>query len=191
MKSDLEKSKNELVQELHVLRQRAAEADDLQNRLEEIEKSYRDLHTRFEERTKELERECFDRDQTKEALRMAEVIIDNSPAILFRRVAGEDPRLVYVSENIRQMGYTAEEFFMGDLLSLVKNGKIWIIDDFPTLFSDSDTVINILRRIKNALVEIANLFQKFSPEKPAGGYSAIHFGDLLKRKIPINIRILS
>ena len=113
MKSDLEKSKNELVQELHVLRQRAADADDLQNRLEEIEKSYRDLQTRFEERTRELERECFDRDQTREALRMAEVIIDNSPAILFRRVAGEDPRLVYVSDNIRQMGYTAEEFLSG------------------------------------------------------------------------------
>ena len=116
MKSDLEKSKNELVQELHVLRQRAADADDLQNRLEEIEKSYRDLQTRFEERTRELERECFDRDQTREALRMAEVIIDNSPAILFRRVAGEDPRLVYVSDNIRQMGYTAEEFLSGRAL---------------------------------------------------------------------------
>jgi sigma-B regulation protein RsbU (phosphoserine phosphatase) len=113
MKSDLEKSKNELVQELHVLRQKTANTDDLQIRLEEIEKSHRDLQTRFKERTRELERECFDRDQTKEALRMAEVIIDNSPAILFRRVAGEDPRLIYVSDNIRQMGYTAEEFFSG------------------------------------------------------------------------------
>jgi sigma-B regulation protein RsbU (phosphoserine phosphatase) len=113
MKSDLEKSKNELVQELHVLRQKAANADDLQIRLEKIEKSYRDLQKRYEDRTKELERECFDRDQAREALRMAEVIIDNSPAILFRRVAGEDPRLVYVSDNIRQMGYTAEEFLSG------------------------------------------------------------------------------
>jgi sigma-B regulation protein RsbU (phosphoserine phosphatase) len=38
------------------------------------------------------------------------VIIDNSPVVLFRRVAGDKPRLVYVSDNIRQMGYTAEEF---------------------------------------------------------------------------------
>jgi len=86
MKSDLEKSKDELIEEL------------------------KDLKTCFDQRTRELEKECLDRDHTEEALRMAEVIIDNSPAILFRRLAGDAPRLVYVSDNIRQMGYTAEEF---------------------------------------------------------------------------------
>lgn len=86
MKSDLEKTNDELIKEL------------------------KDLRARFEERTRALERECLDRDQTEETLRMAEVIIDNSPAILFRRIAGDKPRLVYVSDNIRQMGYTAEEF---------------------------------------------------------------------------------
>jgi len=110
MKSDLEKSKDELIQELNAFRQQAARTDALQNHLADVEKSYKDLQNRFEERTRALERECLDRDQTEEALRMAEVIIDNSPAILFRRIAGEEPRLVYVSDNIRQMGYTAEEF---------------------------------------------------------------------------------
>jgi len=86
MKSDQEKTKEELIKEL------------------------KDLRARFEERTLALEKECLDRDQTEEALRMAKVIIDNSPAILFRRLAGDDPRLVYVSDNIRQLGYTAEEF---------------------------------------------------------------------------------
>jgi len=55
------------------------------------------------------------RDQTEEALRMAEVIVDRSPVILFRRLAGDNPRLEYVSENIRQMGYTAEEFISGEI----------------------------------------------------------------------------
>jgi sigma-B regulation protein RsbU (phosphoserine phosphatase) len=50
---------------------------------------------------------------------MAEVIVDNSPAILFRRSAtlppspesaAPPPKLVYVSDNIRQLGYTADEF---------------------------------------------------------------------------------
>jgi sigma-B regulation protein RsbU (phosphoserine phosphatase) len=36
--------------------------------------------------------------------------------ILFRRIAGDQPRLEYVSENIRQMGYTAEEFLSGEIL---------------------------------------------------------------------------
>jgi sigma-B regulation protein RsbU (phosphoserine phosphatase) len=35
--------------------------------------------------------------------------------ILFRRLAGEEPRLIYVSDNIRQMGYTAEEFLSGEI----------------------------------------------------------------------------
>ena len=74
MKKDQEKTKDELLKEL------------------------KDLKARFEERTLALEQECLDRDQTEEALRMAKVIIDYSPAILFRRLADmDDPRLVYGS----------------------------------------------------------------------------------------------
>ena len=111
MKSNSKKTKAELLEELSALRLQAAKANSLQNRLDDIEKSYAELQTRFEDRTRALEKECLDRDQTEEALRMADVIIDNSPVILFRRVAGDEPRLVYVSENIRQMGYTAEDFY--------------------------------------------------------------------------------
>jgi len=111
MKSDLEKSKDELIEELKALRQQAAGAEALQNHLADVEKSYKDLQASYAERTRALERECLDRDQTEEALRMAEVIIDNSPVILFRRLADlDDPRLAYVSDNVRQLGYTAEEF---------------------------------------------------------------------------------
>jgi len=116
MKSDLEKSKDELIEELKALRQQAAGAEALQNHLADVEKSYKDLQASLAERTRALERECMDRDQTAEALRMAEVIIDNSPAILFRRLADiDDPRLVYVSDNLRQLGYTSEEFMSGKI----------------------------------------------------------------------------
>ncbi len=110
MKSDLEKSKDELIAELKALRQQADGTDALQIRLAAVEKSYKELQARFEERARALERECLDRDQTEEALRMAEVIIDKSPAILFRRKADDKSTLVYVSDNIRQMGYTAKSF---------------------------------------------------------------------------------
>ena len=113
MKSDFTKTKNELVEELAYLRRRAAEADELRRRLAEVQKTYSELQNRFEERTEEFTKECTQRDRTEEALRMAEVIVERSPVILFRRLAGEDPRLVYVSDNIRQMGYTAEEFLNG------------------------------------------------------------------------------
>ncbi len=116
MKSDLEKSKDELVQELGYLRRRAAEADELRHRLEVVQKSCDELKNNFEARTEEFNRECTERDQTAEALRMAEMIVDRSPVILFRRLADiNDPKLVYVSDNIRQMGYTAEEFLSGKI----------------------------------------------------------------------------
>jgi sigma-B regulation protein RsbU (phosphoserine phosphatase) len=113
MKSDLEKSKDELLQELAYLRRKAAEADELRRRLETVQTTCDELEKSYEARTEEFTRECTERDQTAEALRMAEVIVDRSPVILFRRLAGDQPRLEYVSENIRQMGYAADEFISG------------------------------------------------------------------------------
>ncbi|MFC1859575.1 PAS domain-containing protein, partial [Thermodesulfobacteriota bacterium] len=113
MKSDLDESKVELVEELNALRQQAAKADELRKRFEDIENSYKDLQSSFAERNKAFEQECFDRDRTEEALRLAEVIVDRSPVILFRRLAGEDPQLVYVSDNIQQIGYTAGDCMRG------------------------------------------------------------------------------
>ena len=60
--------------------------------------------------------EFSQRDQTTEALRMAQVIIDKSPVILFRRLAGDDPRLIYVSENISRFGYSADRFLSGQIV---------------------------------------------------------------------------
>ena len=57
--------------------------------------------------------ECNCRDNTDEALRMAEVIVDRSPAVLFRRKADDRPTLVYVSNNIKQLGYSADDFLSG------------------------------------------------------------------------------
>jgi len=86
MKSDKSKTKDELIRELTALKKQ------------------------FEASTSSFEKECRERGRTEEELRLAQVIIDKSPVILFRRVAGDKPRLVYVSDNIRQMGFTAEEF---------------------------------------------------------------------------------
>jgi len=109
----MEKSDDRLVEELKMLRQQAAKADALQDRLEDLEQSYADLKKTFEERTKELKQECSYRDHTEEALRMAEVIVERSPTILFRRKADDKSTLVYVSNNIQQLGYTVEEFLSG------------------------------------------------------------------------------
>jgi sigma-B regulation protein RsbU (phosphoserine phosphatase) len=91
MKADQDKTKEELILELQAIRER------------------------FEDRTRSFEQECAVRCRTEEALDLAQVIIDNSPVVLFRRVAGDQPRLVYVSDNIRYIGYTAEEFLDGKI----------------------------------------------------------------------------
>jgi phosphoserine phosphatase RsbU/P len=54
-----------------------------------------------------------------EALQLAELIIENSPAILFRRLAASDPKdrkMVYVSPNIARFGYRAEDFLSGRVM---------------------------------------------------------------------------
>ncbi len=58
-------------------------------------------------------------DQAARALQLAETIIDNSTAILFRRQASEDldeRRMVYVSPNISRFGYRAEDFLEGRMM---------------------------------------------------------------------------
>ena len=54
-----------------------------------------------------------------QALALAEMIIKNSPAILFRRLAADDPKqrkMVYVSPNISRFGYQAEEFLNNSIM---------------------------------------------------------------------------
>ena len=54
-----------------------------------------------------------------QALQLAELIIENSPAILFRRLAASDPKdrkMVYVSPNIARFGYRAEDFLSGRIM---------------------------------------------------------------------------
>ena len=52
-------------------------------------------------------------------LRLAELIIESSPSILFRRLAAEDPKqrkMVYVSPNISRFGYSAEDFLNNKIM---------------------------------------------------------------------------
>ena len=115
MALDDTKSKDELLQELSALRQNAAEAEGLRSRLDEIEKLYGELEIEFEKQSRKYVQESSERDRTEEMLRLANVIIDKSPVILFRRLAGDTPRLVYVSHNIARFGYTADELLDGSV----------------------------------------------------------------------------
>ena len=69
-----------------------------------------------------------------QALQLAEMIIDNSPAILFRRKAAEDVKerkMVYVSPNISRFGYQAEDFLENRMMfrQIVYSGDIDLITE--------------------------------------------------------------
>jgi sigma-B regulation protein RsbU (phosphoserine phosphatase) len=115
MKSDLQKSKDKLIEELSILRKQAEQADELRQRLADLEQSNAELQSNLETLSNRYNQECSYRDDTEEALCMAEVIVDRSPTILFRRKADDKSTLVYVSNNIEQIGYTAEEFLNGGM----------------------------------------------------------------------------
>jgi len=83
--------------------------------IDSLKKEYTVLEQRFEKLNKKFGEECFERDQTEVELSMAQVIIDESPAILFRRLADDERQLVYVSNNISQFGYKADEFLSREM----------------------------------------------------------------------------
>ena len=105
MRSDTDKSKEELISEVNTLKEA----------LNHLEVECSELLKQCEESHSQLRKECSERDQTEEALRLADMILDQSPVILFRRLAGEDPKLVYVSRNISRFGYTADAFLSGEV----------------------------------------------------------------------------
>ena len=50
----------------------------------------------------------------EEALRQANLVVENSPAVLFRWTASEGWPVAYVSQNVEQFGYTPRELLAGD-----------------------------------------------------------------------------
>jgi sigma-B regulation protein RsbU (phosphoserine phosphatase) len=115
MTTDQRKTKSELIVELARLRRQAGQAKKLKQRLKGLQAECSGLQTRCDEQTRALRQECTLRDQTEEALRLAEVIIARSPVVLFRRLAGDQPTLLYVSSNISQFGYSDRDFVDGKI----------------------------------------------------------------------------
>jgi hypothetical protein len=100
MDVDRHKSREELTDELRTLRQETAR---VKSHRVEMARQQRLLRRQSDLHCRKVAAECAEKNKTVEALQLAELIIDNSPAILFRRLAADDPKLrkmVYVSPNI-------------------------------------------------------------------------------------------
>ncbi len=55
------------------------------------------------------------RRKVEEALRQANIVVENSPAVLFRWGTGEGWPVSFVSSNVKQFGYTPEELLSGEV----------------------------------------------------------------------------
>lgn len=66
--------------------------------------------------TQGIARDITERERSEEALRLSNLVVENSQTVLFRWRAEEGWPVDFVSNNIVQFGYSAEEFLSGALL---------------------------------------------------------------------------
>lgn len=95
-----------------------SEKDTLKDALKNLEQENKELRQKLDSLYQESKGGKTD-DDGRQALQLAELIIDNSPAVLFRRRASDNPKLrkmVYVSPNISRFGFTAEDFLTGKVM---------------------------------------------------------------------------
>jgi len=110
------RSKNKPKDDLRKLQEKNAQ---IQRRLDDMTQQNQILHNQLDEKNRQFESECTQKNQATKAMQLAELIIDNSPVIVFRRIASEDPKLrkmVYVSKNISHFGYTADAFLNDQIM---------------------------------------------------------------------------
>jgi len=83
-------------------------------------------------------KEITERKESEKLLKLADIVIQNSPAILFRWKATEAWSVEYVSKNISQFGYTPTEFLSGE----VPYASIIHPDDIAKVVDEVNKYIN-------------------------------------------------
>ena len=102
-----------------ILQRVQQENSRLKEELKILAQQHRTLQQAYDQRLHGIEENVGTDPQKAQALQLAELIIENSPAVLFRRLAADDPkerRMVYVSPNIARFGYRAEDFLSGRIM---------------------------------------------------------------------------
>lgn len=86
---------------------------ETKDRIAALERENDILRRRLNEGENACIRLVEERKAAEERLGLARAIVENSPVMLFRRRAGDDPALEYVSDNVRALGYEPDELLSG------------------------------------------------------------------------------
>ncbi|BHH85346.1 SpoIIE family protein phosphatase [Desulforhopalus sp. 52FAK] len=116
MTNSTKSREQELLNQIADLRDQLSAAAGLRSELIAAENKLAALKQSIARDKENLTKECAEHTKVLKELRMADLIVERSPVILFRREAGnESPRLEYISKNLQQFGYSPQEFFDGGI----------------------------------------------------------------------------
>lgn len=112
----MENREEQLLQQIENLTKQLTHAEGVRSELTATQNELATLKKSIATDKKALTQECAEHTKVLNELRMADLIVERSPVILFRREAGnEKPLLEYVSKNIQQFGYSPQDFFDGEI----------------------------------------------------------------------------
>jgi sigma-B regulation protein RsbU (phosphoserine phosphatase) len=119
MNTDENKSRDELLAELQRCRKREVEYVLQKEQLKRAENECQSLRAVLKKRGLKIALERTEHTKALRELGMAQLIVNRSPVILFRRRAGNEPEkttLEYISDNLRQFGYAPDDFLKGEII---------------------------------------------------------------------------
>lgn len=141
-------------------------------------------------------RNLTERRQKEEALKISNTIIEGSPVVVFRWKAEKGWPVEYVSENIRQFGYTPEELTSPGFLytSIIHPEDVDPVAAETALFDhEKRDLFNHQYRIIMKNGETRWVVERNRPERDAEGRLTHHFGVVLddteRRKAEIEARM--
>jgi len=140
MKNDIENREQELLRQIADLKQQLFRAESYRTELTAAKNEIVKLHQSIDTTNKNLTEEYAEHERILKDLRMSELIVERSPVILFRRLAGDDPRLEYISQNIKQFGYSPREFLDDEIRfnEIVHPDDFKQVDEEIQAYADAD-----------------------------------------------------
>ena len=140
MKNNIDHKEQELRRQITDLKQQLLRAEEYRTELTVAKKEIDQLHKSIDKSKNNLAKEYAEHERILKDLRISELIVERSPIIVFRRLAGDDPRLEYISQNIKQFGYSPKEFLDEEIRfsEIVHPDDFKQVDEEVQAYADAD-----------------------------------------------------